>query len=230
MNKTAWKLVLVALLYVTAGCATGSVQTARTNGAGNFQFAVEPGIIGIGSTVGTVIVPSFNIAGRYGVTDSVDIGARIGSVSYEIQAKIMFTDPNDYEGMAISIAPQVTAIGAGAGGTSFFLVRTAIPLLFGLSMGDSELVFGPRISPWFFGGGGGGAGSAGGLALFVGGEIGYALRVGDKFWILPHVSFDYPVLAVVAAGGSSASGSLGEGLLFGAGVGLLFGGRPAQAP
>jgi len=160
------------------------------------------------------------------VSDRVDIGARIGSVGYDVQAKIMLTDPSAHDSIAMSLAPQVTAIGAGGSGAGFFLMRSAIPLLIGLPVGDSEFTVAPRVSPWFFGGGGGGE-SAGGLALFVGGEAGFAARVGEKFWILPHVTFDYPVLAAAAGGGQSGVASFGNGVLFGAGVGLLFGGRPA---
>lgn len=232
MQKRTWGLILLVFMYVTTGCATSSVQTARTNGEGNFQFGVEPGVIGAlatggGATAGGVF-PAFNIAGRYGISDSVDIGARIGSVGYEIQTKFMFTDPADLSSTAISLAPAFTAIGyggggAGVGGGVFFAVAR-VPLLVGIPVGDSEFVVAPRVSPAFFAGGAGGE-SAGGFFLSAGGSAGFAARLGDKFWLMPEAGIDVPVVAgAVTSGGSGAGAGFG-GFIFNATVGLLFGGR-----
>ena len=228
MNRSMLGLVLLASIF-GAACTTGSAQTARTNGQGNFQFGVEPGVVGIGSGAGFGVLPSFNIAGRYGISDAVDIGARIGTVGYEVQAKVMFTDPAAQDSLAMSIAPQVTAIGAGGSGGGAFFFRSVVPLLFGLPVGDSEFTFGPRVSPWLITGGGGGS-SASGLVLFVGGEAGFAARVGDKFWLMPHFTLDYPVVGIVGATGSGGAVSgLGGGAFFGGGLALLFGGRSAAS-
>ncbi len=239
MNKMIKCLVMFAAIFAAA-CTTGSAQTARTNGAGNFQFGIEPGVFGAAAANsaggGIGMVPSFNLAGRYGVSDAVDIGARIGSVGYEVQAKIMFTDPSDQQSIAMSIAPQVTAIGAGGSGGGAFFFRSAIPFLIGLPVGKSEFTFGPRVSPWFITAGGGGSGASG-FILMVGGEVGFAGRVADKFWLMPHLALDYPLVGAAGGGGSGVSGSIGGGVIFGAGLALLFGGRgpadgapPSAAP
>gem|GEM_PF-4821961 len=51
--------------------------------------------------------PSFNLAGRYGVTEAIDLGARIGTSTYEPQSKFMLTKP-------FPSSPNETAIGAGS--------------------------------------------------------------------------------------------------------------------
>lgn len=229
MRTKVLSFALLVIGFMLTGCATGSVQTARTNGQGNFQFGVEPGVVGFAGGGGVGFVPSFNIAGRYGVSDRVDIGARIGSIGYEIQTKFAFTDPSDLEALAVALAPSFTAIGFGGTGGGFFLLASRIPLLFGIPVGDSELTVGPRISPAFFAGGAGGT-NAGGFALSAGGEVGFAARLGDTFWLLPHAKVDVPVVAAAAGGGESgAVGGFG-GVTFGAGVGLLFGGRGVSNP
>lgn len=40
--KTRNLIPLFALLFGSVGCASNFMQTARTNGEGNFQFGVEP--------------------------------------------------------------------------------------------------------------------------------------------------------------------------------------------
>lgn len=236
MLKRVFGLAIV-MLMIASGCATSSFQTARTNGEGNFQLGVEPGVIGVqGGGIGFV-APSFNIAGRYGITDGVDLGARIGSMGYEVQAKIALTDHSDPDALALALAPGVTAIGAGGGGAGFFLLAARIPFLIGIPVGDSEFTIGPRLEPLFIAGGGGGQG-AGGFGLGAGVSLGFAAKLGSKFWLMPEASFGTPLFGAVAAGGDTASGvSAFDVIQFNAGLALLFGGRdsggsaaPSAAP
>lgn len=220
-------LFLISFIFASIGCA-GTMQTARTNGEGNFQFGVEPGAaiaVGEGGAGG---LPSFNLAGRYGVSETIDIGARIGTISYEIQSKFMLTDPADQTSLAMSLAPSVTAIGFGTGDAGAFLLSADIPFLVGIPVGDSELTIAPKISPAFVTGGGGDA-NVSGLILSGGGSVGFAARVGDKFWILPEISVKVPFFGAASAssGDTSASESTTGvgGAILNIGVGLLFGGR-----
>lgn len=229
MKRGVWGLILIALMAISSGCATSAFQTARTNGAGNFQFGVEPGIVGVsGGGIG-LFAPSFNIAGRYGISDSIDIGARIGSLGYEVQTKFALNDHSALDSLALALAPSFTAIGFGGGGAGFFLLTARIPFLIGIPVGDSEFTLGPRLSPAFIAGGAGGD-SAGGFGLSAGLSVGFAARVGDKFWIMPEGSIDTPLFGAVAAGGDSASGtSFGDVVTYNAGVALIFGGRPGSS-
>ncbi len=219
-------LFLCAFIFASIGCA-GTMQTARTNGEGNFQFGVEPGATVLLAD-GSAVAPSFNLAGRYGVTDTIDIGAKIGTIGYEIQTKFMLSDPNDQAAMALSLAPSFTAIGFGAEDAGFFVAAARIPLLIGIPVGTSELTLAPRLSPAFLTVGAG-DGDASGFSLSAGGSVGFAARLGDTFWLVPEISVDIPFFgaATASSGDNSSSGSQASvnGAILNIGVGLLFGGR-----
>lgn len=239
--KQIVKIMVFSLLLASIGCATGTMQTARTSGEQNFQFSVEPGVVGVGSAIGFGVLPTFNIAGRYGVSDTIDLGARIGSMGYELQSKFMLTDPNDMESTAISIAPSLTATGGGSGGGGALmsryiartvitgssggggaLIQSTIPVIIGLPMGESELVIAPRVTPIILFSSGGS-----GLGLLGGASVGYAAKMGG-FTLLPEIAIDVPFLAASASSGGSGPIVGFNALVFNIGVGLLFGGRKSN--
>jgi len=223
------RLVLaVAALALASGCVSiGGVQTADTLGKGNFQFAVEPGVwsaAAIAEDVDGFLVPHVDFSARFGVSDSVDIGARFGSSLLELQSKFLLTSPSD-TGKAISLAPSLAGIFLGAGEDVGGYANVQVPLLIGLKTGGgSEFVLGPRIANTIFFGT---VGDNGGIVniLSVGASVGYAARVGNSFRIMPEVALLVPVVGAVSANGDSdaAAGFTGGilqfklGFLFGAG-------------
>jgi hypothetical protein len=219
-----WSIPLLA----AAACAPATVQLAQTNGKGNIQVALEPGVVGVAVDGGNVTVPAFNVAVRYGLSNRTDIGGRLGSSVYELQLKTMLTDPDATDRLAISVAPAVTVLGGGAGGTGALYLDAKVPVLFGVPIGRSQLTVGPMLRPTFLAGGGGGS-SAGGLVLNAGAQLNFAARVGDKAWIAPQVDLVYPLLGAVGVkGGTTASTGdllLGSGLAYGVQLGILLGGR-----
>jgi hypothetical protein len=215
-----------SLALMAAACAPATVQTARTNGQGNFQFAVEPGVLGAAAAGGSAVGPSLNLAGRYGVSDRVDVGGRLGTSLYEVQVKAMLSDPSATDSMAVSIAPSTTMIAGGIGGVGAFYLREHVPVLFGLPTGGgSEFTFGPSATINFVGAGAGGN-AAGGLILGLGGQVGYAARLGDKFRLVPQFDLSVPVVGAAAGGGEGGVGAGVGGAIFGLQLGLLFGGYP----
>ncbi len=193
------------------------MQTARTNGEDNFQFGIEAGVTRFSDDMGTSEGPSVNLAARYGVSDRLDIGVRWGTLLFEIQSKLMLTSPSEQD-IAISLAPSV----AVAPSRSIY-IGTKIPLLIGITVGDSELTLAPRISPAFI------AGESSKFILAAGGSIGFALRLGDTFWILPEISVDIPFIGGVkrVEGGESDFRLVNfDSSIINIGVGVLFGGRP----
>lgn len=221
----------VAALALASGCVSiGGVQTADTLGKGNFQFAVEPGVYGITSIANEVdgaVIPHVDFAARYGVSDTVDIGARFGSSLLELQSKFLLTDPSD-TGKAISIAPSLAGIFVGAGEGVGGYANVNIPVLIGLkTSGGSEFVLGPRISDIIIFGSNGNDGGVVNL-LSVGASVGYAARVGEGFRIMPEVAVLVPIVGAAAAGGDSDAVAGFNGGLVQFKVGLLFGaGRKA---
>ncbi len=222
----------VAALALAVGCSShGSIQTAHTVGEGNFQGAIEPGLIAVPNTVnlnggsGTTVLPTVNFAGRYGVTDRFDLGGRFGSSLYEITAKFQFTDD---DGTVVSLAPDATFAFFAVGGVGAGVFRTQFPLLIGIPTGDHQLVVGPN---WVFAttAAGGGGGAAGGTAMGPGAQVAYSLKLSDGFRLHPELSVKFPGMIAVAAasgGGATASGAGSSTTpVIGFNVGLLFGGR-----
>ncbi|XXF77150.1 hypothetical protein P2318_29465 [Myxococcaceae bacterium GXIMD 01537] len=222
------RLILsAAVLAMSSGCiAVGSMQTADTLGQGNFQFAVEPGVWGVAAIANDVegaVLPHVDFAARYGLTDTVDIGARFGSSLLEIQSKFLLTDPND-PGKAISLAPSIAGIFVGAGEGVGGYANVALPLLIGLKTGGgSEFVLGPRINNTIvFAGGDGNTGI--GNSLSVGASVGYAARVGEGFRVMPEISMLVPLVQSISVNGESDAAAGFAGGLIQFKVGLLFGG------
>lgn len=219
------------------GCVSVShVQTADTLGSGKFQFAIEPGVGGaaiIDSDVGggSLYYPHVDLAARYGVSDSVDLGVRFGSSLVELQSKFLLTDSRD-PNKAISLAPSVMGVFFGSGDDdvdgSISYVNLAVPLLVGFkTSGGSELVLGPRLSGTRISGSALDGGAAVNI-LSVGASVGYALRVTEGFRLMPEVGVSVPVLGEVNTTQSDSEVASG----FGGGfvqfkLGFLFGGgRP----
>jgi len=223
----------LSLGLLGSGCASISqVQTADTLGEGKFQFALEPGLARASATDSetsegtTVNVPQFDLALRYGVTDRLDLGARLGTSLVELQGKYLFTNPENPT-LAVSLAPSVSGIFGGIGSVDVGYVRLALPLLVGFkTSGGSEFVLGPRLDGTRFLAGA--DGSSASLNLLSGGaSVGYALRVSEGFRLMPEIAYSRPLAGAVTAGDESAGGTVNAGGTWQFRLGFLFGqGRP----
>jgi hypothetical protein len=217
------KLLFLALL---AGCATlGTVQTADTVGKGRFQFAIEPGFWG-GTGLGGVALPRADIAGRYGVTDWMDLGARVGTTGVEFTSKVQLTPPA-MEAFVVSVAPSVGGLAVGTGDNRVGTFWLHAPLLLGFGLGGGhQLILGPRVHDWtFFGAVEGASGVASVVSL--GTSVGISFKLGKHFRLLPEAVLMKPVAGRAtwdAWGLEGDVGSDGGALLFQGTLGLLFGG------
>lgn len=224
---SARPLVLgTALVLGLTGCPSiQSVQTAETVGEGNFQFAVEPGVIGVAATDADfpVVVPTINLSARFGVSERVDIGGRFGTSLIELHGKFMFTDPLDPGAVHVAFAPQLGGIFLAAGGESVSYGWLNAPILVDVPVGDHDVVLGPRVHTTFLGASGSGV-SGGGAIVSVGSSVGFAARVGSNARVLPEFSLVVPVVAT----GGGESFFLGEGAVYTFNVGILLGGRPLK--
>jgi len=211
------------------------VQTADTLGSGKFQFAIEPGMGGAAvfssdetSTAGgSIYYPHVDLAARYGVTDSIDLGVRFGSSLVELQSKFLLSDVNNPD-MVVSLAPSVMGVFIGSGDSGINYTNLALPVLVGFkTSGGSEFVLGPRLVGTRISGGTDENGGAVNI-LSVGASVGYALRVTEGFRLMPEVGVSVPVVGEFNS--SNTESEVGAG--FGGGfvqfkLGFLFGGgRP----
>ncbi|WP_232293271.1 hypothetical protein [Stigmatella aurantiaca] len=252
-----WGITAAALLMglLGTGCVSIShVQTADTLGQGKFQFAVEPGIQGVGilseddagsssaadfddiddiddgdSTFDAATYPHLDLALRYGVTDRIDLGVRFGFSLAELQTKFLLTSPDNPD-LAISLAPSISGVYLGSDEDDVGYTNLALPLLIGFKTdGGSEFVLGPRVSGARVSVGGDNANGSVNV-LSVGGSIGYALRIGSGFRLMPEVAFSVPVVGSVNTSDSDSEVLSGfDGGFFQVKLGFLFGeGRPIR--
>ncbi|MBN1204133.1 MAG: hypothetical protein JXB05_04320 [Myxococcaceae bacterium] len=224
------RIALAAVMSLLAtGCASIShVQTADTLGQGNFQFALEPGAMGVASLADQDAkpIPHVDLAMRYGVTDRLDLGVRVGSSMVELQGKVLLTAPDDPD-MAVSLAPSVMSMLLRlAGLDDLTYTNLALPVLVGFKMdGGSELVLGPRVTLTRFT-----TSAEDGSANIIsaGGSLGYALRVAEGLRVMPEVGILFPLVGVAdtSSTGSTVSAGFNGGFVQFK-LGLLFGaGRP----
>lgn len=212
-------LHLFALLF-TGGCATvGTMQTADTVGRGAFQLGVEPGAWGVSTQGVGVTVPQIGVSFRYGATDTIDLGARLGTSGLEVLSKFQLTDPAQ-ENFVVSIAPSAGGFTLGAGGASTTFFSFQVPVLLGIGVGPHQVVLGPKLREQsVFATLDGDSVVA--HEIGIGSSLGLAIRLGDVVTLLPEVAFVAPIATFASSGGRSDSGT-GGGLYSQYTFGLLF--------
>lgn len=224
-----------AIGALTVCCVTpASYTSASAIGKGNINVAVEPAVLGVAAPGTNLWAPMGNLSARFGVTERLELGGRMGGTALELLSKYQFTNPANPR-LAVSIAPSLGGLALGAGTASVGSFGLQVPLLIGLKTGGgSEFFVGPRLLDWLLLGGLGVGTSAAVNVLNVGTSVGYFARVADFFAIVPEINVLYPLLggAFARAGGASTGGNrlLGGGVFFQVGLGLVFGrgGGPAS--
>ena len=137
---------ILAAGFGLTGCYgnLATFQPARTMSAGGFAIGAEGSGIGVASDAGDKHQGTFSIAGRYAVTNRVEIGARVGTTRPEIMAKFRL-DQGKPGVTAISFAPSVGAFPATATGIFAWNTYGQLPVLVGIPLGRHELVFGGAL-------------------------------------------------------------------------------------
>jgi hypothetical protein len=225
--------VLAAVVTVAAsGCLSlTTFQTADTNGRGKLQMALEGSSTGITTPSGSVSIPTSNVAARYGVTDNVDIGARVGTVGGELMAKVRLSGAPGQ--LSLALAPSVGGISLG--GAS--LLSAQLPVLVGVPLGQHQLVLSPKVHIYRASAIGDTTSengttqvTASASLISAGTGVALALKLGESLRIVPELSVIYPLMVT----GSASDGSTTEtgsgmvnanGAIYQAGIGLLFGGN-----
>ncbi len=225
------QLAAVVVVAPTLGCISmGAAQLADTVGDGRTQVAGEAGFYGMLATGGASAVPfvgypDVGLTVRHGMTDWIDLGGSLSTSGVGVNAKFLLTDPSSRT-LAISIAPEAHLMVAFAG-VALGVTSASLPILFGLkTSGGDQFVFGPRLYNLLFFGGGFGAIDL----VALGGNIGYAFRIGDDFALMPQAD----LLAAVAGGAPGTSGVVSflgaraGAFLFTVKLGFLWGLRPVE--
>ena len=235
MRRVAW---LVALGAAASGCLTiGAAQPASTMGKGRIQGGVEGSIWAYattsnnaGNSSGVQWLPSVNGFLRFGVSDHVDLGFRAGGTFLELQSKFMFTDPESR--FVFSLAPSLHGYflpsitdNTGRSTPNTGSLAIPVPLMFGIKLGNHELVFTAREvnQLYFLRDNYPGAPTTQAFAVALGTSAGIALRLGESFILMPELSVQTPIWVSVTNqfGTGSAFGS--PLVQFTGGVSCIFG-------
>lgn len=220
-------LLLAGLASLSSACATyATLQTTRPLGKGVTQVAVEPGVVGAmsGTDLGGV-APRVDLSIRHGITEAVDIGARLGLGGLDVFGKFLVVQSDD--SLRIALVPTAGLLymvsSSGGGG----VLNLSLPVLFGVPLGEHELVVGPKLyNTTLFGG----VSEAGGAinVLMGGATVGFAARLSGGFTVLPEIAVLTPLVGSSTSTGQGTestnladSGATGVQLS----VGLLFGGK-----
>lgn len=214
-------LALLPALSLAAGCPSFTTMgTARTVKRDTTQVWVAPEFMGMTVDTGdgneAFSVPQFELGMRRGVTDTVDVGAKLWLLGMAIDAKFqLLRSPTGDSGIDLAISPGLGWLGFNAGdGDDFNVVTGYLSLPVGLNLpGGSQFVLTPKaIYQQYMGG----SDSVG--IFFVGGSAGFAWKLGTMY-ILPEIS----VMQPAAQGSVTDSPVYYDGVVFQGGIGLLFG-------
>ncbi len=232
MRKLVAVLPALALL---AGCPSFSTMgTARTIPKGETKFHVGVGGMQLRGwstddatgELETLTLPQFELGVSHAVSDSAEVGGKIWFLGAEINSKFQLVrSPTDRGGLDVALAPAISFYplsgenNAGETATGG-LVYTHLPVLFGFNVAGSQLVVGPRLSNTLVWGSAGSSSTTGSI-FWAGGSLGFAIRAGDTFRILPEISIAYPF---AASSGTKATLDLPfEGAIVQGQLGLVFG-------
>lgn len=159
-------------------------QTAQTVGKGGYEVSIDPAVNGVFGVL--IPAPALHVAFRYGVTDRVDIGARVGTHVAEFQSKFLLTEPSNVD-LAVSLVPTA-GVSYITGAAAIDAVNIFVPLLIGFKLDADEFTIGPRLQNSIYVHGGH-------YVLSPGVSLGYAAQVADKLRMLPELSIWTPVVA-----------------------------------
>jgi hypothetical protein len=225
-------LLPFAAALVLTGCASlNAAQTANTLGRGGLQLGLEPAVEGFSGNngEGLAIVPRVDLAVRYGLTDNIDIGGKLGSSLFEINAKFQVTDPNN-KALVVSLAPSLGGFVFGSSGDTVGSFTIKLPLLIGFGFGDgNQFVFGPNIQNILVEESGGNCNPGNGChgvvgdVIGLGASVGAAFKVSDGFRLMPEVGIMVPIIGVASNGSNSTANVGSSGFIWQFGLTFLFG-------
>lgn len=208
-------VVLLMAFLALARCPSFSTMgTARTIGRGKSQLLVAAEGMGAVSGTGVGVLPQLEIAGRYGLTDDVELGAKGWYLGAAIDAKVqLLRSPNPESGLDLAIDPTL-------GWSAPNKLTVGVPLLLGVNVpGGHQLVIGPRLVDelWFDPAL---PASRAANTLLAGTSLGFAWKISDRVRIMPELSFLYPLAAP-----PGVSTYAGAGVAYQGGFGILIDGQ-----
>ena len=199
------------LLLMTTGCPSFStLTTAETVGEGETDVTLSTSLLGLGATADVTdetgeetaagssgSIPTFEIGVRHGITEDLDLGAKIFPIGAGFDMNYAFINNSDF---SMSVNPSVSITRFGGGGESFSYGFGFINLLADVVKTDiMNLTFGLKPGVFYAA-----AGGQGDVMPVVGGMGGLDLAISDTFSVMPH----FDIVLPISNFGSESVGSL----------------------
>ena len=217
----------VVALTVLPGCAVSSYTTAHNLAAGKANFWIAPQAMRVGVSANPTSMPFVELGTRYGITDKVEVGARIGT-GLQADVKISLRRPKvAYEGLTVSAAPGLGYIGnfsgtpTGADGDDIHFAGATLPVYLTWDFGEHlGVTVGPRTT-WLMQYVETATASTV-YAVGVGTSLSLAWRITPTFMIVPEVSVVTTVFRAMTGAGSVFG--TGQQAVLQAGIAFVMGG------
>lgn len=190
-------LVLLLGLAGFSGCASYSTaHTATPIEKGQVETSVRASYYGLNAGAGGQGVlrgglPSFEFAGRYGVSKNVDVGAKVFPVGVGLDANIAVINQ---EAFAFSVNPAVSYVGLGSAGGNGAGYGMAFTNLLADVVKTESFTLTTGLKPGLFYAYGSAQGQFGGSARFgLGGTLGAKIWASDNLAFTPWIDVVAPV-------------------------------------
>lgn len=224
---TKWIFAAVAALTaMLSACSMATLSGARPVDKGETQVVVAPAFQRVGLTGSARPGGQVEVGGRYGLTDSMDLGVRLWLPlpGYLLDSRIALKrSPHKDRGLDIALNPGVAYIFVPGGDTNaspLHFVTSQVALLFGMHLGGGrQLVVGPKLIDIVSI-----DGSTYGQTLnmvTLGATVGYVMPMTKTFSLVPEIGVGTLVAGGLTGFGADV-GSAGNTLQVS--LGLLFGG------
>ena len=207
--------MLASAALLVAGCPTATnLTSARTLDKGALEVTLAPTFLnGVAVrteegdvAAGFVGVPSAEGQMRYGITDNLEIGAKLWLGGFAGHFKVgLLRSETAEEGFNLSFDPGVSYTGLGSGDARVDMLYVYLPVLAGYRFNGHELTVGPRLVPVLLGASAGSS-SGSGYTVLGGGSVAVSFRLGDAFRLTPELS----LLAPLGQDASEGAGGLAQ--------------------
>ncbi len=151
---------------------------------------------------------------RYGLTDRVELGAKIWVLGAMADAKVqILRAPEDKLGIDVAVVPGLGyagfALATGGSTATSHTLSLYLPLIVGLNLpGGSELYVSPRVVEQVMFTGGAVAGPPADF-IYLGGSIGFSWKVARALRLVPEISAALPIALLGPHGAATPYGTSG---------------------
>lgn len=149
---------------------------------------------------GRFIFPNLEMAIRYGLSDTVDIGGKFNAFGAELNSRVLLLSS---DALDLGIVPSAgfTAAGTTVGHTEALIGTFGLPLLAGIHAGDAAtIIIGAKLHAHLATGVDRNDGDdeidfdTAEVAIYPGGVVGLHLLLSESFALFPEINFLFPYL------------------------------------